>query len=132
MNDLNFFYQQISPEKSLNQPSISESKLIRGSLDTIKPPLEIQPYIALSLSVICFVTVWAIIIYVIPGIAKILRNVKITSKHLKEVPCRNCQFFAENPYLQCAIHPATALTEQALNCPDYQLKKWVVVILKSK
>lgn len=34
-------------------------------------------------------------------------------------PCRKCQFFNENNYLNCALHPSVALTNQAVNCSDY-------------
>lgn len=34
-------------------------------------------------------------------------------------PCRNCRFFAEERELDCALHPATALTKQAIDCCDY-------------
>ncbi len=34
-------------------------------------------------------------------------------------PCRKCQFFDENNYLNCAVHPSIVLTNQAVNCSDY-------------
>jgi hypothetical protein len=34
-------------------------------------------------------------------------------------PCVTCQFFSNNAYLRCAVHPSVALTEKAINCPDY-------------
>ena len=37
-------------------------------------------------------------------------------------PCRKCQFFDENNYLNCAVHPSVVLTNQAVNCPDYDDK----------
>jgi hypothetical protein len=38
---------------------------------------------------------------------------------LNQVPCMNCHFFTMNPYLKCAVNPATVLTKQAIDCPDY-------------
>ncbi|QLE46242.1 hypothetical protein FD723_39300 (plasmid) [Nostoc sp. C052] len=36
-----------------------------------------------------------------------------------KVPCHRCQYFSGNPYLKCALHPVTVLTEQAVDCTDY-------------
>jgi hypothetical protein len=36
-----------------------------------------------------------------------------------KVPCHGCQYFSGNPYLKCALHPVTVLTEQAVDCTDY-------------
>lgn len=36
-----------------------------------------------------------------------------------KVPCRFCQYFSRNSYLQCALHPVTVLTQQAVDCVDY-------------
>lgn len=33
--------------------------------------------------------------------------------------CRKCQFFNDNNYLNCALHPSVVLTNQAVNCSDY-------------
>lgn len=33
--------------------------------------------------------------------------------------CHRCRYFSDNSYLKCAIHPVTALTEQAVDCRDY-------------
>ena len=34
-------------------------------------------------------------------------------------PCRNCKFFDDNSYLNCAVHPSIVLTKQAVDCSDY-------------
>jgi hypothetical protein len=33
--------------------------------------------------------------------------------------CHHCRYFGQNPYLKCALHPTTVLTEQAADCRDY-------------
>lgn len=62
------------------------------------------------------------------GIAVFLKN-SASWKHLrdrffsvskyKKIPCVNCRFFCNNPYLRCALHPDKALTTKAVNCLDY-------------
>lgn len=36
-----------------------------------------------------------------------------------KVPCHRCQYFGHNPYVKCALHPNTVLTDQAVDCRDY-------------
>ncbi|WP_373547480.1 hypothetical protein [Chamaesiphon sp.] len=40
-----------------------------------------------------------------------------------KVPCSRCRYFNNNPYLQCALHPANVLTEGAIDCVNYRLKE---------
>jgi hypothetical protein len=42
---------------------------------------------------------------------------------LPKAQCDRCQYFSRNAYLQCAIHPSTVMTSQALSCNDYQASK---------
>jgi tetrahydromethanopterin S-methyltransferase subunit F len=39
-------------------------------------------------------------------------------KYSSQVPCRNCRYFSNNPYVRCAVHPSTVLTAKAIDCPD--------------
>jgi hypothetical protein len=36
-----------------------------------------------------------------------------------QMPCQRCQYFGPNPYLKCAIHPVTVMTEASADCSDY-------------
>jgi hypothetical protein len=44
----------------------------------------------------------------------------LSLKQNPKIPCDRCQFFGRNSYLQCAIHPLTAATENAADCIDYE------------
>jgi hypothetical protein len=37
-----------------------------------------------------------------------------------KVSCQNCRYFSANPYLKCALHPDTVLTDAAVDCRDYR------------
>jgi len=58
------------------------------------------------------------------------------SKSRRKIPCFYCQYFSGNPYLKCALHPKTVLTEKAADCTDYgpnsikkRIEKWRKVLL---
>jgi hypothetical protein len=51
--------------------------------------------------------------------ALIREAIKHTSR-MHQIPCANCQFFTNDYSLKCTIHPSEALSEAAINCPDYQ------------
>jgi hypothetical protein len=50
------------------------------------------------------------------------KQVIATLKCADKVPCRNCQFFSNNSYLKCAVHPSTVLKDTAIDCSDYRPK----------
>ncbi len=43
----------------------------------------------------------------------------IGSRSRHRLVCYHCRYFGQNPYLKCALHPTTVLTEQATDCRDY-------------
>ncbi|MFB2921514.1 hypothetical protein [Aerosakkonema funiforme] len=46
-------------------------------------------------------------------------EIPFSVKRSQHIPCRNCQYFSGNYHLKCAVHPETALTEEAKDCSDY-------------
>jgi hypothetical protein len=48
-----------------------------------------------------------------------LKEIFQTSQRLHRIPCAHCQYCTNNPFLKCTVHPHTALTEQAIQCPDF-------------
>ncbi|MEC4816105.1 MAG: hypothetical protein SAK29_22960 [Scytonema sp. PMC 1069.18] len=69
------------------------------------------------------ITFWLLIAFKLLNTLNSANNKIATFNILTKVPCRNCQYFANNPFLKCAVRPDTALTEEAMNCPDYCPKK---------
>lgn len=54
------------------------------------------------------------------NLKKNVRNRFTTLQRVKQMPCANCRYFKNNPYLKCAVQPAKVLTQDAHNCSDYQ------------
>lgn len=71
-----------------------------------------------------FITGWTILFLMLSKIGIAARDeIFFTIKRFQRVPCRNCQYFSNNPYLKCAVNPGAVLTEEALKCSEYQLTK---------
>lgn len=47
------------------------------------------------------------------------RRHSFSFKPRHQVLCHRCRYFSGNPYVKCALHPVTVLTEQAVDCADY-------------
>ena len=82
------------------------------------------PDLALSLAPLGFIFVWAIFLLVFHKIRTNTDDkVCVKNKILQKVPCKKCQFFANNHYLKCAVKPDTVLTEEAIDCSEYLPQK---------
>lgn len=46
--------------------------------------------------------------------------------------CSHCQYFNNNQFLKCALHPSAVLTEQAVDCTDYDQKAEVKQVKRSR
>jgi TRAP-type C4-dicarboxylate transport system permease small subunit len=44
-------------------------------------------------------------------------------QRLHQIPCSNCLFFTGEYNLKCPVHPCKALSEEAIDCVDYQIFK---------
>ena len=70
---------------------------------------------------ICF-GIWTIVISVI-----MWRTCKTTQKgiiyvqRLHKIPCSNCVYFTGDYRLKCTVHPVKALSEEAIDCRDFEL-----------
>jgi hypothetical protein len=117
------FYKLYRPTSSyFSQVNISEEKpTVAAFHDNTNFQIKSLPDGVLLAIPICSIIVIATISFIVSDIWKVARsgNRIVTINHFKQVPCRNCRFFTNNYYLKCAVHPHTALTKQAVDCPDY-------------
>lgn len=69
---------------------------------------------------VCFVLAWLLVIILGWSLWSAIRDAVNRAKQMHEIPCANCQFFTNTHYLKCPVHPQTALSEEAIGCPDYK------------
>ncbi|MEA5616777.1 hypothetical protein VB711_02835 [Cronbergia sp. UHCC 0137] len=82
------------------------------------------PDLAVSLTPLGFVFIWAIILLILQKIrANLDEKMVFSINGLHKVPCKNCKFFSNNHYLKCAVKPDIVMTEEAINCSEYCPKR---------
>jgi hypothetical protein len=89
-------------------------------LELLKPILNA---IQVFLVPICFISAWAIVALVVLSVWNAFRDTALKARQLHRIPCSNCRFFTTSYHLKCTVHPSNALTEDAINCPDYESSK---------
>ncbi|WP_066381293.1 MULTISPECIES: hypothetical protein [unclassified Anabaena] len=111
-------------EKNFNQARQIQTDLVKTEANQTIPtqtPLDgfPSPNGALLLIPFGLMTVCAIITLKCLNTWNLAKNKIDALTHTLQSPCRNCQYFANNPYMKCAVRPDIALTDKAIDCPDY-------------
>ncbi|MDF5724233.1 MAG: hypothetical protein PUP91_27965 [Rhizonema sp. PD37] len=120
---------RLSPNYVLTEHSFNQASLVTATVsqvkdETIKPQIIITPTTEQVVASICSIIICSIGFFILlSSVWKFRPDEKLTSKRLQKLPCKNCRYFKDNHYLNCAVHPSIVLTEQALNCPDYYSNK---------
>jgi hypothetical protein len=114
-------FRYILAQNSLNHESATENKVSSTTQSPTNSPIQVKPLLPLLFIPLLFMIVLAIAALIFPSNVrrKFPQNAKLTTSRFKQVPCRNCQFFKDNHYLNCAVQPSIVLTKEALNCSDY-------------
>ncbi|MEM6501159.1 MAG: hypothetical protein AAF685_04895 [Cyanobacteria bacterium P01_C01_bin.89] len=69
---------------------------------------------------ICFVAAWLFIGSLISNLFHLMRDGRQRLETLHQIPCAKCQYFTNDMHLKCTVHPTTALSEDAINCADFE------------
>ncbi len=68
---------------------------------------------------ICFVLAWGFLMVIAWSLGAAIQDTVRQTKQMHQIPCADCVFFTGNYYLKCPVQPKIALSEAAINCPDY-------------
>lgn len=69
---------------------------------------------------LCFVLAWTLVGMIFWQLWSAVRDGVARAQTMHQIPCAHCKFFTENYQLKCTVHPDAALSEQAINCLDYE------------
>lgn len=113
------FLKPIAVEnQNLLQVKVSEVPPEQARPETVNAPDAL-----IFLGPVGFIVSWTVLFLMLSKVGTVARNeIFVSVNRLQRLPCRNCQFFANNAYLKCAVNPALVLTEKAFNCSDYSHK----------
>lgn len=113
-----FIKQYAEDHKNLNETNLSASQVADAQTDgtTMYNSSNMETIIALAVG-----WVFLFIFILLKRWEITLRKKSSSIENLH--PCKTCRFFANNHYLQCAVHPSIVLSKQAINCPDYCVQK---------
>jgi hypothetical protein len=62
---------------------------------------------------------WSFMAFLGISLWTFLRDAFKVSHRMHQIPCTRCQFFTNCAALKCTVHPDIALSEQAIQCPDF-------------
>lgn len=68
----------------------------------------------------CPTLIWVTLLLFFTSICFALSDGIARLKQLHQIPCTKCAFFTGEYHLKCTVHPCKALSENAINCLDYE------------
>ncbi|MBX2864639.1 MAG: hypothetical protein KTR27_13910 [Leptolyngbyaceae cyanobacterium MAG.088] len=77
----------------------------------------LQPY----LGPVCLVLAWSIVAMGIWQVIAATRDGVQRAQTMHRIPCSDCSFFTNQAVLKCPLHPSTALSEEAIDCSDFEI-----------
>ncbi|MEM0980201.1 MAG: hypothetical protein AAGH78_07985 [Cyanobacteria bacterium P01_H01_bin.58] len=69
---------------------------------------------------VCFVLAWTVVGLSLWSIWSALRDSVLRARQMHRIPCSQCRYFSGNYALKCPVRPCEALSEAAIDCPDYE------------
>jgi hypothetical protein len=71
------------------------------------------------MTIFCFCCAWGLLGFLGWEVWQNLNQGVSYIQRLHRVPCDRCQYCTGQPVLKCTVHPCLALSELAIDCPDF-------------
>lgn len=68
---------------------------------------------------LCFLGAWGMLILTVVSLFRWVLFFGSRAKIMHRIPCSDCTFFTGEYQLKCTVRPHIALSEEAINCPDF-------------
>lgn len=69
---------------------------------------------------LCFLFGWMVMILMAWSFCSAIAEGLMNAKRMHSIPCANCRYFTGDYRLKCTVQPHVALSEAAIDCPDYR------------
>lgn len=110
--------EAIQVQKRFIQVELSEEPSDRSASDSITFSNEVAALIPINFLAVCLFTTIAYLIALKKKNTGRSEHKKWVHSHV--LPCQSCRFYTHHPYLKCAVRPDIAMTDQAIDCSDYE------------
>lgn len=71
---------------------------------------------------ICLVSAWALVLFTSWNLWSVGRASLASAQRMHQIPCTECRFYTGDYRLKCPVNPTIAMSEAAIQCPDYEAK----------
>ncbi|ERT08460.1 hypothetical protein M595_1573 [Lyngbya aestuarii BL J] len=75
----------------------------------------IQPFLV----PLCFVCAWGLMILLVWSVGSAIFDTLRRAQRMHQIPCADCAYFTKDYHLKCPVRPTIALSEEAIDCPDF-------------
>jgi len=72
------------------------------------------------LQICCFFLAWSLIAVSVWKFVHTAKEGIAYLQKLHQIPCDRCVFFTGDYRLKCTVNPITAMSEEAINCRDFE------------
>ena len=69
---------------------------------------------------ICFGMAWTVVIALGSNLFRLFRDGQQRLDTLHKIPCAHCRYFTDDVHLKCTVNPTIALSEDAIDCSEFQ------------
>nr|WP_278002594.1 hypothetical protein [Nodosilinea sp. FACHB-13] len=83
-------------------------------------PVWLVSLVQVALVPFCFVVAWLMIGLTLWNLVITIRDGVNRATVMHKIPCAECRYFTNDHRLKCPIHPKIALSESAIDCPDFE------------
>ncbi len=113
--------EQYLADKNNDVAQINQSNL---KVENVKPLGGVSSDSIMLGGIVGFIICWAAIFLMLSKRVRLARKkIAVDIKTLEQIPCKNCNFYSNDPHLKCAVNPSSVMTEKAVDCSDYCAKE---------
>lgn len=69
---------------------------------------------------LCPLLIWLVSVGFFLSVCFAVEDGFVRLRRLHQIPCSHCAFFTGDYRLKCTVHPCKALSEDAIDCLDYE------------
>jgi hypothetical protein len=69
---------------------------------------------------LCPIAIWLVLLFFFTALFLAIAEAWVLLRKVHRIPCSRCVFCTGDYRLKCAVHPARAFSEDAIDCRDFE------------